>query len=245
MKIAILSDIHGNFAALSAVIADLDARAGDNWSAVQLGDLVNYGPRPNEVVDRIRALEETGRILVSLAGNHEAALLGRSQKHFSTARGRASLEVTSSLLRPDTRAYLRDRLSYEPLAQEIGGKRVLCVHGTAADPWWGSLTGTETRSDAYAAYDMVLTGHTHVPLFVEEFFPAADPAHRNQKKTIFLNPGSVGQPRNCDARAQYVVWDTATGGFSFSKVTYDIAAEQGHFVDAVDPFYCSRLALGV
>jgi predicted phosphodiesterase len=245
MKIAVISDIHANLAALSSVIADIEGKLGGDWSAIQLGDLVDYGPRPNEVVDRIRALEADGRIRVNLAGNHEAALLGLSLDRFSTDRGRASLEVTKGLLREDTRAYLGAELSYEPVELEIAGKRVLCVHGTASDPWWGSLAGPETRAEAYLPYDLVLTGHTHLPVFTEEFFPVADSARRNRKKTVFLNPGSVGQPRNHDARAQYAVWDTATGEFSFSKVAYDIAAEQSHFAGNVDPFYRARLAVGV
>ena len=245
MKIAILSDVHANYGALAAVLAHASAEYSDDIKFLQLGDLVNYGPRPNEVVDELRRLTAAGRVLVNLAGNHEAALLGRERERFAHQRGRDALDTTAAQIREDNHVFLREQLSYAPVVFELDGQRVLCVHGSLADLFWGSLRGSETASSAYRDYALVVCGHTHVPCFHEEFFADENPRRRNQRKTMFINPGSVGQPRNHDPRAQYTVWDVGRDAFSFHKIDYDIAAEQACFAADADAFYRSRLEQGL
>jgi predicted phosphodiesterase len=246
MKIAILSDIHANYGALAAVLDHAAATHGDDLRFLQLGDLVNYGPRPNEVVERIRALAAAGRLLVNLAGNHEAALDGRGLERFSSERGRATLRQTAAWLTPESAEFLRTGLSFEPVALAIEGRWVLCVHGSLADPFWGELRPPTTAAPAYRPYDVVFCGHTHRPVLWEEFFPDERSVRRGQKKTVFLNPGSIGQPRNHDVRAQYAVWDPAgDDGWQFHQVSYDVAAEQELFPAQVHEFYRQRLAAGV
>jgi predicted phosphodiesterase len=246
MKIAIISDLHANYGALAAVLDHAAATHGDDLRFIQLGDLVNYGPRPNEVVERVRALAAAGRLLASLAGNHEAALEGRGVERFATDRGRATLRQTAAWLTPENAEFLRNGLSFEPVRLEIDGRRVLCVHGSLEDPFWGELRPPATAAPAYQPYDVVFCGHTHLPIFWEEFYPDGNAARRGRKKTVFVNPGSIGQPRNHDVRAHYAVWDPAKDdGWQFHKVAYDVVAEQERFPAEVHEFYRLRLAAGV
>ena len=244
-KVGILADIHANYGALLAVLEHAASTYGADLPFLQLGDLVNYGPRPNEVIAAVRALTRKERIVVNLAGNHEAALRGIAPERFSTERGLQALRVAARMISADHDEFLGGGLSYEPVSLDVGGHRVLCVHGSLSDRFWGALRGEEMRSTAYQPYDVVFCGHTHVPLFYEEFHSDAASSKRGKKKTTFLNPGSVGQPRNHDPRAQYLVWDTGANAFHFHKVPYDVAAEQRHFSTEVDQFYSSRLAEGV
>jgi diadenosine tetraphosphatase ApaH/serine/threonine PP2A family protein phosphatase len=243
--VVVVADIHANYGALSAVLHHAAGVYGSEAQLLQLGDLINYGPRANDVVATIRTLTEGGRVAVSLAGNHEAALQGIESDRFSTERGRLALQVAADAILPEHATFLRSELRYEPVAVEIAGRRVLCVHGTVPDHFWGSLRADEVRSDVYRQYDLVFCAHTHIPLFYETFYADPSSPKRGRKKTTFLNPGSVGQPRNHDPRAQYLVWDTATETFHFHKVPYDVAAEQSYFSDKVDSFYKTRLAEGV
>jgi predicted phosphodiesterase len=97
----------------------------------------------------------------------------------------------------------------------------------------------------YATNDYVLSGHTHVPHLIEAFFPVDRPEMRNQKKVIFLNPGSVGQPRNHNPRSHYAVLDPLTGEIHMNRVPYDIEAEIAAYPDGFDEFYRIRLRVGV
>ena len=99
--------------------------------------------------------------------------------------------------------------------------------------------------EEYFAFDYVFSGHSHIPHFFEKYFPANNIQSRNQKKTIFINPGSVGQPRNLNCMAQYVVIDTDTEQVHFNKQAYDMKKEMALFTDEVDVFYRNRLMFGV
>ena len=99
--------------------------------------------------------------------------------------------------------------------------------------------------DSYSSYDYVFSGHSHRPHFFERFYPAQDARRRNLKKTIFINPGSVGQPRNLNPMAQAAVLDMDTENVVFLRATYDIAKEQQAFDGQVDSFNSERLEYGV
>ncbi len=94
-------------------------------------------------------------------------------------------------------------------------------------------------------YDYVFSGHSHMPHFIEIFYEADAPHRRNRKKTIFINPGSVGQPRNLNPMAQCVVLDTETEKVVYEKIPYDIEKEQASYHGQVDDFYKGRLEVGV
>lgn len=243
MRIALLSDIHANVTALQAVLADIDER-GHVEAFALLGDLVNYGPRPNEIVAIVRSF--TRPVLVNLWGNHEYSIFGGSLERFSTDRGRSVLNYTNTILSDEARSYLKKELTNEGYREmEVEGHRILFIHGNLDDPYWGKF-GIDKMSDGrFVEYDYVISGHSHIPHYVEHFFAADNPLYRNKKRTIFINPGSVGQPRNHNPLAQYGVLDLSSGEYEHRCVQYDIREEQELFAEDVDSFYKERIKLGI
>lgn len=240
MKAAILSDLHGNLAAARQVAAHL--RTLQVSGLLFLGDMIDYGMHSNEVVELIRSLPYP--VYCNIRGNHEQAILTGDDTRFSSERGRACAAYTKSVLTERTREYLLQGMSDGACAFELGGKSCLAVHGSLADVYWKSIFPGQELS-AYRAYDYVFSGHSHLPHFFEVFYAADDPANRNRKKTVFLNPGSVGQPRNLNPMAQFAVLDFETGEVNLIKVPYDIAEEQKAYAGQVDDFYKVRLERGI
>ena len=97
----------------------------------------------------------------------------------------------------------------------------------------------------YRDYDYIFSGHSHLPHFIEKFTTCEDARRRNKKKVIFINPGSVGQPRNLNNMAQFAVLDTETEQVTFEKVRYNIQEEQSAYHGQVDEFYRERLEWGI
>lgn len=241
----ILSDIHGNLSALDSVIRDFEARKYSVRYVAILGDNINYGMRPNEVISRLKELAERYEIVINLFGNHEKALIDGDTTHFSTDRGRRVLDYTRSQLDEQSANYIFT-LKKEGFAElEISGKKILFVHGSFDDPYWGKLNCETIGNEAYAKYDFVISGHSHIPHLIEHFFKVDNPEYRNKKRTVFLNPGSVGQPRNHNPQAQYLYVDFESEVFHFNSVGYDIAKERSLFGEMVDRFYSERLINGI
>ncbi len=243
MRIAILSDIHANLSALNSVLEDIRSNhAVDAY--VLLGDIVNYGMRPNETILRLEQLDKP--VIGNIWGNHECAMVDDGQlPHFSTDRGRSALMYMRGILSEHSKQYLEGMIKSGYLELEIEGKQILLVHGDMKDVYWGKMTDTEQQDAYYKKFDYVLHGHSHVPQYHEVFFADENPTMRNKKKTIFINPGSVGQPRNHNPRAQYAILDTATGECQLLSAGYDIAYEQSLYPAEIDSFYKSRLSLGI
>lgn len=186
MKLVIIADIHGNLDALAALPEDYD----ELWV---LGDQVNYGPQPAEVVEFVRA-----RAALAVQGNHDHAAAHDDDSRWSN-RFRALAEATrrhsSAALTEDQKAYLR-ALPAQAQA-ERGGCRFHLVHATPDDPFYGRRTADDPAWAADLAAldcDVLLTGHSHKPFL-----------RRIGGKTV-LNPGSLGQPRNGQIQACYAVW---------------------------------------
>ena len=243
MRLALLSDIHANVSALNAVLADISA-LGEIEAFALLGDLVNYGPRPDETIDLVRNLGKP--LLVNLWGNHEYSLFGGNLDRFSTDRGRSVLLYTHSILTPESRQYLERQMERSAFMKcRISGKKYLFIHGNLDDPYWGKI-GMEQIDDArFAEFDYVISGHSHIPHYIEHFFTAANERYRNKKRTVYINPGAVGQPRNHNPYAQYGILDTVSGNYEHRAVWYDVAGEQALFNDKIDVFYKDRLTLGI
>lgn len=241
MKLLILSDLHGNLSALEAVLDRASAYKAD--AAALLGDLIDYGMRSNEVVEKIAALSLP--IVCNIFGNHEHAVVNDAYERFSSERGRQCARYTKSILSEKTLKYLKEKMLGVGRAEFcFGGKSFLAVHGSIADEYWKSIDVSGDLS-GYEKYDVVLSGHSHLPHFFEKYFKADDPEKRNKKKVIFINPGSVGQPRNLNSFAQFALFDTASEEIRLEKVEYDIAREQSFYCGAVDDFYKDRLKKGV
>ena len=222
MRVAVISDIHGNLHALDAVLRAID---DDDVEAVWcLGDLVGYGPRPNECCARVAE-----RVAVSLVGNHDLAVLGvLDLEDFSGAAAEAA-HWTQRVLSEDARAYLS---SLESVAERDDAG---LYHGSPRDPVWEYVLSGESALAAFALTrsPLILVGHSHVALAFEldggtitGELVAADTELDLSTGRRLLNPGSVGQPRDGDARAAYVIVDLERRTASFRRVSYPVARTQ-------------------
>ena len=242
MSVLVLSDIHGNLAALGAVLDSVSERT-DITGCILLGDLIDYGMHSNEVITVIRQFPY--RILCNIWGNHEQAVCLEKYDRFSSERGRECARYTRGQLTDQSWTYLWKKMNREGIFEfELEGKRCLAVHGSGEAYFWKSID-TAGELSQYQEYDYVFSGHSHIPHFTEKYYPVQDEEHRNKKKTIFINPGSVGQPRNHNPRAQFVIADIETEEVMFHKIAYDIKKEQAAFTGQVDLFYKNRLKSGV
>lgn len=245
MKLLIISDIHANKSAFTRVLENANSNYDYDGIAI-LGDIVNYGMSPNEVIKFLNEINYP--IIANLYGNHEKALFDGDTSHFSTERGREVLKLTKMRLSNDSQKYLLSNLAKNGVQEvQIGNKMILFIHGTLSDPFWGKMTAEEMANPIYAKYDYVISGHSHIPNFTEKFYEDKSmPEYRNKKRTIFLNPGSVGQPRNHNPRAQYLFVDTEKEIFHFNSVEYDVEYEQSLYEGAnIDNFYKIRLKNGI
>ncbi len=243
MRIVILSDIHANVTAFKAVLADISI-IGKVDAYVIIGDLVNYGPRPNEIIEMAKGLDKP--LMVNLWGNHEYSIFGGSLERFATDRGRVVLQYTKSILTPESYDYLDKEMEHSAYQKcQICEKSFLFMHGNLDDPYWGKFGIDKINDERFVEYDYVISGHSHVPHYVEHFFASNDVTYRNKKRTVFINPGSVGQPRNQNPYAQYGILDVESGNYEHRCVWYDVKEEQKLFIDSVDKFYKDRLTLGI
>jgi diadenosine tetraphosphatase ApaH/serine/threonine PP2A family protein phosphatase len=241
MRIAVVSDIHSNLHALEAVLAAIDADAPDElWC---LGDLVGYGPRPNECCAAIAE-----RADVCLGGNHDLAVRGTIDLAEFGGDAAVAAGWTRKVLAPEAQALL-DRLEPEGAAHGV-----MLYHGSARDPIWEYVLSDEAAvvTLELARAPLVLVGHSHVALFMVESgndlqggVAAAGTELELGGVRVLLNPGSVGQPRDGDPRAAYLLLDLDAQHASFRRVEYDVERTQREMRDAGLPeLLAARLALG-
>lgn len=219
MRVAVVSDIHANLAALEAVLAAIDQNPPDEiWC---LGDLVGYGARPNECCTIVRE-----RATTCLGGNHDLAVRGTIDlRDFSGDAGVAAA-WTRGVIDAESLAFL------ETLEPKGTAHDVALFHGSARDPVWEYVL-----SDDAAAVTLMLTGaqtvlvgHSHVALSVSSTLAGGlAPQGTTIDLTLsrwLLNPGSVGQPRDGDPRAAYLMLDLTARTATFERVEYDIERTQ-------------------
>lgn len=242
MQLLILSDVHGNLSALDAVIADVEDRYEPD-AMVLLGDNIDYGMRSNEVIARLKMMRIP--LICSVWGNHEDAILRGRYDRFSSKRGVECARFTASMLGENARTWLEETgIESGMHVFEWANRRILAVHGSLDDPLWGTVASPDIDPVAYREFDMVLSGHSHIPHALTALAPDETSRLRGKKTVWFINPGSVGQPRNHEPRASFAVWDTERG-ISLNAVSYDIEYEQSLYDGSVDEFYRERLAWGV
>ena len=242
MRLLILSDIHGNMAALEAVLKEIEKNICVD-ACVLLGDIIDYGMHSNEVVQAIRKLKY--QVICNIRGNHEQAVISDDYDRFSSERGKLCAQYTKSILSNETWDYILNDMSDTGIKEFVlDNKKCLAIHGSLEDIYWKSIKPEQVMSD-YSEYDYVFSGHSHLPHFFEVFYKKDDPKHRNRKKTIFINPGSVGQPRNLNPMAQFAIFDTETEEVCMKKIKYDVKREQMSYNGQVDNFYKERLESGI
>lgn len=222
MKLALISDIHANLEALIAVIKDLETQRVDE--VICLGDVVGYGANPCECLHGVEQL--CGQILL---GNHEFAVLGRMGSGQMNAMAQKALDWT--------REQLTDRELSMIAEFELSSRRddILLVHASPLEPEkWHYILAPEQAVLAFGATDAAITfyGHTHLPTIFSEGGEAGarmkvghdfEPLDESR---YLVNVGSVGQPRDNDPRACYVIYDNSEHTVTYRRVGYDIKRAQ-------------------
>jgi predicted phosphodiesterase len=246
MRLLVFSDVHANATALEAV---LKACAGRWDRAVCLGDIVGYGPDPNEVVERVRSL-----VSAIVRGNHDKAACGISDLENFNPVARAAAEWTRSQLLPNNLRYLQG-LPAGPLEAE----GVALVHGAVEDEDEYVFAGDQALPGLlYSPCSLTFFGHTHIQGGFSydgtkvELVDVSPPRGSNPpiismepKGRYLLNPGSVGQPRDSDPRAAFAIADLEKQKVEFWRTPYDISAVQDRMERAGAPeALVLRLAFG-
>ena len=251
MLIAVLSDIHSNLQALEAVLADL----GSTDALWHLGDVVGYGPEPQAVVDRLR---EAGAI--GVRGNHDDAAGGGESIEFFNPDGYRAMAWTRTRIDERTRLYLASL----PETRVPAGSDFTLAHGSPSDPIWEYLDSPGVAGRNLTAFETryCMVGHTHVPRVfrasphggaagnearrMELVRPGGDGRLALDDRRLIVNPGSVGQPRDGDPRASYMLVDTAAARITWHRVAYDLQATQQAILAAgLPPDLALRLAYGM
>jgi len=217
MRILVFSDIHSNLTALEAVLAS----AGKMDAYWCLGDLVGYGPDPNECIARVRELPN----LVCVRGNHDAATLGEVDQN--TFNHEASLAITWT--KRNLKAESQEFLLGLPEKKVIGD--VTLVHGSPRNPVWDYVMDYMTAARMFQFFEtrICLVGHTHVPAIWRESgsdLPQGLVLDYQKTKILnksILNPGSVGQPRDHDPRAAFAIFDPDESYWELRRIVYNIA----------------------
>lgn len=242
MKLVLFADIHANLTAFEAVLHDISNRYEPD-AMISLGDFIDYGMRPNEIIERIQQINIP--LLANLKGNHEKAIIDGDLSNFSSERGREMSSYTRSRLSQASIDYINNVMQEPKQEIELDGYKILLLHGDIENPYWGKLTPAKIQDERYSSYDYVFSGHIHQPFKVDMYFCVSNHIMRNQRRTTFINPGSVGQPRNHNPFAQYVYIDFKNGETHFNTVPYDIEAEQNLYPKEIDIFYRDRLKFGI
>jgi len=243
MRCAVISDIHANLLALEAVLADIGDRVDRIWC---LGDLVGYGPDPNECVERVRQED-----MISVVGNHDWACLGKLALDEFNPDARQACRWTTQQMSSRSREYL-DGL---PVSLVMG--EFTLVHGSPRAPIWEYVTNPDSALENLSFFDtrVCLIGHTHVPLafYAPDQEPTSCERHWLGSLEILplnggrwiLNPGGLGQPRDGDPRAPYLILDTETMSVEICRVSYPVEEVQERMEEAGLPSsLIRRLALG-
>lgn len=242
MRVGVISDIHGNAAALETVLEALD---GERLDAVWcLGDLVGYGPDPNRCCELV-----AHRADLCLVGNHDLGVLGSIPLEEFSPDAAAAARWTETVLAEFSRSYLE---SLEPQAKADGAE---LFHASPRDPVWDYVLTEPVARESLemTKAPVIMVGHSHVPLamILENgranggLAPGGHEADLGQGRWL-LNPGSVGQPRDNDPRAAYLVLDHEERRAWFRRVPYPVERTQAEIRERGLPdTLAQRLALGL
>ena len=245
MRYGVFSDVHANLEAFKAVLNFYD-KAGVE-ELICCGDLVGYGPQPQECVE----LAISRKNLSSVLGNHDAAVTGRMEKCWFQLNALEAIEFTGRALTPSALAYL------SCLPEMLSRPDFIAVHGSPSRPLTEYMLERKQFEETLDLWDgdLCFVGHTHVPVcfrqepsgFTETFLFDAG---RNRVEVaggrLVINPGSVGQPRDGDCRASCGIYESEGGVFELFRIPYDVAKTRKLMGKAGIPRHLSdRLAFGV
>lgn len=225
MRIAVVTDVHANLAALEAVLrhAEQQQALDEVWS---MGDLVGYGPQPTECLALLRRYS-----LSTVIGNHDLAAVGGMDTTAFNPEAAAANAWTADALTEGDSAFLRD------LPEVLVRDSITLVHGSLRMPVWEYIFGPEPAIEhlklQQTPYSFI--GHTHLPMVFEEapdrrlpiIWPLSDgDVLELGGRRLIINPGGLGQPRDGDPRTAYAIYDTDERTVSLFRIPYDIEATQ-------------------
>jgi putative phosphoesterase len=225
VRLAIISDIHSNLPALQVVLEQIDKEGVDR--VLCAGDIVGYGPYPNEVIERLRKMEIT-----TIQGNHDRAVLSRDSSNMNI-QAQDAVWWTIENLKQEGYEYLARLSSKEKFTWN--GLRIAIFHGSPRDD--SEYIPEESADDELlelAKSDFLILGHTHVP-----FVKSLDIG-------TIINPGAVGQPRDGDHRASLAIYDHRLRRFEVKRLAYDIdAVTEAMRASGLPSFLSMRLYSGI
>jgi diadenosine tetraphosphatase ApaH/serine/threonine PP2A family protein phosphatase len=225
-KYAIFGDVHGNLEALNAVLDSMKTEGTTHYACV--GDIVGYGANPVECVEKIKAL----RCKVVL-GNHDAGAVGKTDVRFFNSAARAAVEWSREVLDGTSASFLSS-LPYVDRTENF-----TLAHATAVNPEDWTYIFTRFEAQSYFRYQedpICFVGHTHVPALFSEnpthLIPLTSTIQLQPDTKYIVNVGSVGQPRDGNPQASYVIYDVALNSIKFVRVSYDVHIAQRKIIDA-------------
>ncbi len=221
MRLMVFSDIHGNLEALQSVLKDVAKK--NVHRSICIGDLVGYGPYPNECIDLARSIKNCR----FLAGNHDVAALWETSPYGMSPAAKEAILWTMDQLSDENKKFLKD------LPDRIDLQNMTFVHANPYNPrGWRYVMDRKHALRSFAATSCrnLFIGHSHRPLVItrKHFFSVdlqkitdSPEIHIRDKKRRILNCGSVGQPRDRDPRSCYLIFDTNKKAIEFYRVSYD------------------------
>lgn len=245
MRLGIFSDVHANIEALSAVLEALEHEKIDEVYC--LGDTVGYGASPNECADRIRVLSKA-----TILGNHDAAVAGRMDYSYYYEAARHALDTHAALLTPENMEWLKSL----PYSFPLDALDVMLCHGSPIRlEEFEYIFAPEQARECLPYWDelkqVTFIGHSHLcKVFALQPGEATELTSRkltlNKNQKYIVSVGSVGQPRDYDNRASYILFDTDARDLEFKRVEYDIeASAQKIFAAKLERNFGHRLFIGV
>ena len=239
MRYAIIADIHANLEAFQAVLADAKSMNCTHYAC--LGDVVGYNANPKECLDIVREMA-----MPCVKGNHDEYCSSETELEGFNPHAAEAINWTRDQLTEDDRKWLRD-LRYIRLVASFS-----IVHATLDGPQrWGYVFDrlAAAASFTYQNTSVCFFGHTHVPVaFIRDAMVRGGTYSKfkvEPGKKYFVNVGSVGQPRDGNPKASYVVYDLDEGSIEIRRLDYDMATTQQKILDAgLPPRLAERLAHG-
>ena len=229
MRILVISDIHANYTALEAVLADAGT-VDETWC---LGDIVGYGPDPNATVELVREIPN----LVCILGNHDVAVTGKIPFDVFNGEARRTLEYHERVLTADNMDFLRSLPSNLKVRGEVS-----IVHGSPRDSVWEYILNTLSARLNFDHFttNWCFVGHSHLQCMFQlnmdtdrvNLAPIRAGEPIMLRPRAILNPGSVGQPRDRDPRAAYAIYDTDGHIWNPRRVMYNIPEVQNRIREA-------------
>jgi len=245
MKYAIISDIHSNYEALRCVIEDIKKEKVDKIYCC--GDIVGYGPSPNECIELIQKFD-----ILSVLGNHDVAVLGKADLSWFNENAREAIIINQAILSN------QNLLSLNSLPQKIIEQNFLVVHGSPRDNIYEYLITLQALRINIKLFDQQICfcGHSHVPVVYSFNFstgkenvliPTRDSytVEIENDTRYIINVGAVGQPRDGNPKSCYLIFDTEKNVIEYRRVEYNISIVQNKMkLLNIPNFLITRLEFG-